>query len=106
MCCRARRRAIALSACADANCAAGVPIVSTWVIVYDIADNRRRRQIAAMLERCATRLQLSVFKARLDPMEAASLRRSLMVHIVPAVDSIRFYPVASGQATMDRYTIV
>ncbi|HRI93047.1 MAG TPA: CRISPR-associated endonuclease Cas2, partial [Accumulibacter sp.] len=44
-----------------------------WVIAYDIADDRRRRELARLLGRQAERVQESVFEGWLCGAEVYSL---------------------------------
>lgn len=62
------------------------------VVSYDIADDRRRRKIAAVLEERAARVQESVFEARLTDRGAAALMRELRALTAPG-DSLRLYTV-------------
>lgn len=62
------------------------------VIVYDIADNRRRRKVAAALEERAARVQESVFEARLTRAQLARLHQRLKAHLT-ADDSLRIYTI-------------
>ena len=62
------------------------------VIIYDIADNRRRRKIAKALEERAVRVQESAFEARLSARQLESLMRKLET-IATAEDSLRAYTV-------------
>ena len=63
-----------------------------YVIAYDIADNRRRRRIAALLEERAARVQESLFEQRMSPRAAASLFAQLQ-QLCADGDSLRLYPV-------------
>ena len=62
------------------------------LIIYDIADNRRRRKLAAVLEVVAARVQESAFEARLTTAQLGRLRRKLSPHVT-ADDSLRIYTV-------------
>ena len=62
------------------------------VIVYDIANNRRRRKVAGTLEELAARVQESVFEARLSQAQLTRLRRRLDPLIAPE-DSLRIYTI-------------
>lgn len=62
------------------------------VIVYDIADNRRRRKVAGALEEMAARVQESVFEARLSAAQLGRLRRR-MTALTTMDDSVRFYTI-------------
>lgn len=62
------------------------------VICYDVACDRRRRRVAKLLEERATRVQFSVFEARLS----GRALRSLIASVEQALDkgdSIRVYTI-------------
>ncbi|MEQ1688773.1 MAG: CRISPR-associated endonuclease Cas2 [Sphingopyxis sp.] len=63
-----------------------------YVIAYDIADDRRRRRIASLLEERAARVQESLFEQRLSNREAAQLFAALKA-LCHTDDSLRLYPV-------------
>lgn len=65
------------------------------VIVYDIANTRRRRRIAAILQEKAARVQESVFEARLSQAQLTRLRRRLEPLILPE-DSLRIYTIPNA----------
>lgn len=60
------------------------------VFAYDIADDRRRRRVATILEDVAARVQESVFEAWLTQPARAGLIRRLEAGLVPG-DSLRVY---------------
>ncbi|ARC87862.1 CRISPR-associated endonuclease Cas2 [Rhodovulum sp. MB263] len=64
------------------------------IITYDISSDRVRRQVAALLEAEATRVQYSVFEARLSD---AALRRivSRIDERLADSDSLRVYTVGT-----------
>ena len=63
-----------------------------YVIAYDIADDRRRRHIAALLEGRAARVQESLFEERMTARAAAHLFAQLQ-QLCGDGDSLRLYPV-------------
>lgn len=65
----------------------------TWVVAYDIADDRRRAQVARLLEGGGARVQYSVFECRLNRTEMQALRRRLLEVTEPDQDRLRFYPL-------------
>mgnify|MGYP001323095553 CR=1 FL=1 len=67
-----------------------------WVIAYDVADPRRLRRVAKLLENRAVRVQESVFEGYFTPPELAGLQTALRTLIEPAADSLRYYPVCPG----------
>ena len=64
------------------------------VFSYDIADDRRRRKIAKLLEERMVRVQESVFEARLTKAATTRLVKRLEVHLT-IDDSLRVYAVAA-----------
>lgn len=65
-----------------------------YVVAYDIADDRRREDIATLLSGYGPRVQLSVFECDLASLrDAASLKARLRELIDPAEDQIRLYPL-------------
>lgn len=64
-----------------------------WLVCYDISDDRRRRNVADALEAVGQRVLESVFEVWLDARKMATLRAELACLIVPAEDSLRFYPL-------------
>lgn len=64
------------------------------VFAYDVSDNKARGRIARRLEDRATRVQGSVFEARMTPAAAALLAEQLRVYL-DAGDSLRVYPVVN-----------
>ena len=47
------------------------------VFTYDVSSNRRRRKVAKLLENAATRVQYSVFEARMTRTRAEILGQRL-----------------------------
>lgn len=62
------------------------------VICYDIADNKRRRRVAALLEEQAARVQESVFELRITSAAAKRLLEALKKECGQG-DSLRLYAV-------------
>ncbi len=65
-----------------------------WVIAYDIADDRRRRELARLLGRQAERVQESVFEGWFGGAEVNALLAEVAALIEPGVDAVRAYPLA------------
>ncbi len=65
----------------------------TWfrIIAYDIACDRRRRQMQQLAQSVAERVQDSVFEGWLSDREVADLLRRARPLIEPATDSLRIY---------------
>jgi CRISPR-associated protein Cas2 len=65
-----------------------------WMICYDIADDRRRRQIATWLaDQGASRTQESVFEGWFDHRGIERAIEGLAMRIEAAEDSVRAYPL-------------
>lgn len=65
-----------------------------WVITYDIADDRRRRELSKLLGQRLERVQESVFEGWLNFMEIREVIEQVTVIIEPAEDRLRAYPLA------------
>lgn len=66
-----------------------------WVIAYDITSDRRRRRVAATLERYGYRVQASVFEANLSPAAREALVRQLKA-IARGADQVAMYPACEA----------
>ncbi len=65
-----------------------------YVVTYDIADDRRREDVATLLSGYGPRVQLSVFECDLRTRrEAAQLQSRLRDLIDPIEDQVRLYPL-------------
>jgi CRISPR-associated protein Cas2 len=65
-----------------------------YLVTYDIADDRRREDVATVLSGYRPRVQLSVFECELASKRAAGeLRARLRRLIDPVEDQIRIYPL-------------
>ena len=62
------------------------------LIIYDIANDRRRRRVAEALEERAARVQESAFEARLSVRHTIALMTELKALLGPG-DSLRLYTV-------------
>jgi CRISPR-associated protein Cas2 len=70
-----------------------------YVVTYDIADDRRREDVATLLSGYGPRVQLSVFECDLGTRrEVAALRSKLRELIDPVEDQIRLYPLGDRAA--------
>lgn len=66
-----------------------------WMVCYDITDDRRRADVAKVLEGRGLRVQDSVFELFLDSREKQALQQLLAGLVDLAVDSVRLYPLCS-----------
>lgn len=66
------------------------------VVAYDIADDRRRSQVSAVLEAVGARVQLSIFEVEFDgPAVIEALRGQLLDLLDTEEDQLRIYEVAA-----------
>lgn len=65
------------------------------VFTYDVSDNKRRRRVARRLEDEMSRVQKSVFEARMSRNAADRLAREVAALIGPG-DSLRVYAVGDA----------
>lgn len=49
----------------------------TYIVAYDIEDNRVRSRLARYLEKCGVRLQKSVFAVKLEPYRYKAFLRAV-----------------------------
>ena len=69
---------------------------SFFVIVYDVADNKRRTKLARLLESLGIRVQGSVFEGFLTVNELERMLKRAQKIIEPEEDGIRVYPICRG----------
>lgn len=69
------------------------PSGDKWYIVvsYDIVDDRRRTQVAKVLETYGERVQKSVFDCRLNEQRLLELQDALRAVVDESEDSVRYY---------------
>ena len=65
------------------------------VFVYDVSSSKRRRMVAHALEDHATRVQYSVFEARMDQRRADAVARRAAAFLDEG-DSLRVYAVGAN----------
>lgn len=66
-----------------------------YLICYDIVNDRRRTNVARLLERYGLRVQKSVFEAVLDDKQYESLLQRLPKYLNNKEDQLRFYPMSA-----------
>ena len=70
-----------------------------YVVTYDIADDRRREDVATLLSGYGPRVQLSVFECDMRTRrEVSALRSKLRELINPVEDQVRLYPLNDSAA--------
>jgi CRISPR-associated protein Cas2 len=62
------------------------------VFCYDVSSDASRRKIARILEDCASRVQFSVFEARLTPLAMREVVAEVEKHLGKH-DSLRVYTI-------------
>jgi CRISPR-associated protein Cas2 len=72
-----------------------------YVIAYDIADNKRRRRVATILEAKAARVQESLFEQRMSAKQADALFERLKTYCT-LDDSLRLYMVPDAAVSSSR----
>ena len=65
------------------------------VVVYDIADARRRLKLSNFLEGFGYRVQESVFECFIELDEMQKLHKRVLKQVKPEFDNVRFYWVPS-----------
>jgi CRISPR-associated protein Cas2 len=63
-------------------------VALTYVIAYDISEDRRRAHVAAVLQAYGDRIQRSVFVSNAEPERITEIRARLAGIIKPETDSI------------------
>lgn len=64
------------------------------VFSYDVSSDRRRRRVARLLEDEATRVQQSVFEARMTRAKAAAISQRVAAELGDG-DSLRVYSIGA-----------
>lgn len=67
----------------------------TWLVTYDISDDRSRRRVERILQGYGERELYSVFRCRLAPLEVRDLRARLTGYLKGG-DSLRYYPLCAA----------
>lgn len=70
--------------------------VMNFLIAYDIADSKRLRQVAKLLEQRGRRVQYSVFLFSGTRRELDGVLRGLMQEIEPSIDRIQAWPIRTS----------
>ena len=67
-----------------------------WIVAYDIAEPKRLRRAAQILETVAERQQKSVFEAALSADERARIERRLAMTIQAEEDHVLLHPCCAN----------
>ena len=69
------------------------------VVSYDISDDKRRREVAKIMEGHGYRVQYSVFECDLSMKQMRQLQKRLRPLVkAQEMDSVRFYPLPADVA--------
>jgi CRISPR-associated protein Cas2 len=68
------------------------------VVVYDIADDKRRLKLSNFLEGHGRRVQESVFECFMSLDEMRRLHKKICRRVKPLEDNVRFYWLAADAA--------
>ena len=68
----------------------------TWLIAYDVSNDRRRAKIARLLVAKGIRLQKSVFLVEGPPRNVRRLTRELAANIDEATDTVCAWPLSES----------
>lgn len=66
-----------------------------YIIVYDIPCDKRRRNVANLLEGYGKRVQFSVFECVLSQAKYLELQQRLKPKVNLVEDNLRFYPLSA-----------
>ena len=69
-----------------------------YLVLYDIADNRRLARAAAIVLDYGVRIQRSVYEVRVSPRTLALLKQRLAAIIDPGKDGIKIFPLCESCA--------
>jgi CRISPR-associated protein Cas2 len=69
------------------------------VVVYDIADDKRRLKLSNFLEGHGRRVQESVFECFMSLDEMRRLHKKVLRRVKPVEDNVRFYWLAADAVT-------
>ena len=75
---------------------------TTYLVCYDIANDKRLRRVFRVCKNHGDHLQFSVFECDLNPMEKAGLEASLKEIIDPTKDQVLFVRLGPAEGRGDR----
>ncbi|MFN0102072.1 MAG: CRISPR-associated endonuclease Cas2 [Bryobacteraceae bacterium] len=75
---------------------------STYLVCYDICDDKRLRRVFQTLRKCGDHIQYSVFECQLNPADLARLRAELHSIIHHTQDQVLFVYLGTAQNRGDR----
>lgn len=71
-------------------------MLSEYLVVYDIADNKRINKTAAILLDYGVRVQRSVFEIRLEDTQLPLLKSRLLAVLEPELDGIKIFKLCEN----------
>lgn len=75
---------------------------TTYLVCYDVADDRRLRKVFKICKNFGDHLQYSVFECALSQQERASLERQLSEAIHHQLDQVLFVSLGPTEGRGDR----
>ena len=75
-----------------------------YLAVYDIADPKRLRRVAQLMESYGYRVQRSVFECNLTPAALRTMKNELKAILLTTDDSVRLYPLFAN--ALEKQTIL
>ncbi len=82
--------------------AAHISARHTYLVCYDIANDRRLKKVFKVCKNHGTHLQFSVFECDLTPHELTVLQRELSAHIKQDEDQVIFVSLGPAKGRGDR----
>lgn len=76
-------------------------MIRSYVVAYDIADDKRRMRIADLLLGYGDRIQYSVFLVQCRPPKIVRLKQDLAKHADFKVDSVMICDLGPGKPPID-----
>lgn len=75
---------------------------NSYIVAYDIADEKRLRQVFKVMRAFGDHLQFSVFECQLTPMDLVRLRAELGAVIHHKEDQVLFIDLGPAEGRGDR----
>ena len=76
-----------------------------WLVVYDVADDKRRTKIYKLMRGYGDHIQFSVFRCIVSDLQVAEMRERLEVLVHATKDQVLLVPLGSPDATRFRQWI-
>jgi CRISPR-associated protein Cas2 len=75
---------------------------STYLVCYDITDDKRRDRVFKVCKNCGEHLQFSVFECDLNTAELTGLQRELLDVISQSEDQVLFVSLGPAEGRGER----